>query len=357
MRVLQLVDSLETGGTERVAVNIANALTQRIETSFLCATRKEGILKDSIKSDVEYLFLGKQKRIDLKALRRIRSFVKLNEIDIIHAHSSSFFMALLVKLFYNRVKIIWHDHYGNSEFLNKRSVIVLSLTSYFFVHILSVNDALKKWAQTKLNCKNVDYLPNFAIPDNNKPQTELVGTKGKRIVHLANLRFQKDHYTLLRAFYEVNKIYPEWTLHCIGKDFNDDYSLSVKALVRELELQNFVCFYGGKTDISHILNSSNIAVLSSISEGLPIALLEYGFAKLPVVVTNVGDCTKVVESDKNGLVINKEDVSALKQALINLIKDERKRIKFGNSLFQNITETYSVNVVIDRLIKIYKYHL
>ena len=60
MKVLQLIDSLQAGGAEHVAVNYANALAPRIEASFLCSTREEGMLKTSLSKDVQYLFLNKK---------------------------------------------------------------------------------------------------------------------------------------------------------------------------------------------------------------------------------------------------------------------------------------------------------
>ena len=59
MKVLQLIDSLATGGAERMAVNLANLLSSHIESSYLCSTRKEGALKNAINLDVKYLFLNR----------------------------------------------------------------------------------------------------------------------------------------------------------------------------------------------------------------------------------------------------------------------------------------------------------
>ena len=64
MRVLQLIDSLEIGGAERMAVNYANALHKRIEVSAICTTRNEGPLKELIKPEVPYFYLERKRQLD-----------------------------------------------------------------------------------------------------------------------------------------------------------------------------------------------------------------------------------------------------------------------------------------------------
>ena len=73
MKVVQLIDSLDPGGAERLAVTFANILSQEIDGSFLCSTRQEGLLKASIKNEVGYLFLNRKWIFDLKALFRFKN--------------------------------------------------------------------------------------------------------------------------------------------------------------------------------------------------------------------------------------------------------------------------------------------
>lgn len=341
MQVLQLIDSLDAGGAERVAVNLSNVLASRIDGSFLCATRKEGLLKESISKAVKYLFLNKQKKIDLKAIHTLSVFVKENKINIIHAHSSSFFLAIIIKFLNRNISIIWHDHYGNSEFLENRNYKVLKFCSKYFSHIFSVNKTLETWAKEKLRAKRVDYLSNFATSDNQLSITVLKGVSGKRIVCIANLRAQKDHFTLIDAFKIVVKSYPDWTLHCVGKDFNDVYSENVKLKIKSEGLSKFVYLYESKPDIFNILTQCEIGVLSSKSEGLPIALLEYGLANLAVVSTNVGECKNVIKNRDNGLLVSSLDSIGLSKALVFYIQDEILRTKHSTRYNSYITKHFS----------------
>ncbi|MDG1729836.1 MAG: glycosyltransferase [Algibacter sp.] len=354
MRVLQLIDSLDTGGAERVAVNLANTLSDKVNQSFLCATRKEGILEESLTSDVGYLFLDKQRVVDFKAIKCLNTFVKTNNIDIIHAHSTSFFLATIIKILNKNVHIIWHDHYGNSEFLDNRKFGILKICSNCFSHVFSVNRTLETWAKENLKIKNVTYLPNFATINESLAITKLNGVAGKRIVCLANLRPQKDHFTLIDAFKNIVKLYPNWTLHCVGKDFDDEYSKNIKSKIEKLELNKSVFLYGRQPDIFNILRASDIGVLSSKSEGLPIALLEYGLANLPVIATNVGECELVVLNKVNGLLVNPLNARALEKALEFYILNEVIRKEHAIAFNKHIQENFSTKSQLDNILNIYK---
>lgn len=355
MRVLQLIDSLHAGGAERVAVNFANLLTDEIDASFICSTREEGILKSSINKNVNYLFLDKKITLDIAAIKKLNRYVKTNKIDIVHAHSSSFFLASIIKLLNKNLKIVWHDHYGNSEFLNKRKSGILKFCSKYFSHVFCVNKNLVDWAKQYLKTSDISYLPNFAVKNEINAETELLGLDGKRIVCLANLRPQKDHFTLLKAFHEVVKKHPDWTLHCIGKDFEDDYSNSVKKMIKSLKLSNNVYLYGSKPDVSNILKQCDIGVLSSRSEGLPIALLEYGLNGLAVIATKVGECPSVIETKENGILINPENVDELKNALYLLIENDNTRYGISQNFGKKVEEEYSANTIMSKIINIYSY--
>lgn len=355
MKVLQLIDSLDAGGAERVAVNIANALSLKEDfNSYLCATRKEGLLKNSLDKNVDYLFLNKKSTFDVSAIKKLRQFVKNNKIDIIHAHSSSFFIATLVKLLTPKIKIVWHDHYGHRAFVSINKSRILQLCSRLFSYILCVNNALEEWSQKNLKTANIMYLPNFAVQDNVRPETFLKGMDGKRILHLANLRLQKDHITLLQAFKEVIKEFPGYTLHCVGKNFNDYYSKHIIECVDELDLSDCVFFYGSKKDVSNILKQSDVCVLSSNSEGLPIALLEYGLAEKPTVVTNVGNCAQVVENAVTGIIVDKEEPRLLAEGLMHILKNEEKARVYAQQLKSKVKSLYTQEVYISKLTMIYK---
>jgi len=347
MRILQLIDSLEAGGAERMAVNYANALAKQINFSGLVVSRREGSLLNQIDDGVSYLFLNRKNVIDFKALLKLRNYVVLHKVTFVHAHSTSFFLASLLKLLCPSLKIIWHDHYGESEFLKKRPLLALRLIVPFFSGIIAVNQKLKLWAQQRLKFKKVLYLPNFPSEDTVVlDHTFLHGIDGKRIISLANLRLQKDHFLLLDVACKLKLSHPEWTFHMVGKDFDDAYSRQIKSFIVENSLEKNVFLYGTKQDIKSILYQSTIAILTSQSEGLPVALLEYGLNKKPVVVTNVGEMASLVQSGINGFLVPSKHKQMFYGALVKLIENDSLQAELGIALYKKIQDAYSEEVVI-----------
>ena len=352
MRIVQLIDSLEAGGAERMAVNYANALSEKIAFSGIVATRKEGLLLDKIKNKSGYLFLNKKDAIDIASIFKLRKYCVQYKIDFIQAHSSSFFLAVLVKLTLPKVKIIWHDHYGNSEFLKNRKYFVLQLFSLFFHRILVVNQLLLDWNKEKMFCKKVIYLPNFPEIESLGGTTELNGINGKRIICLANIRSQKNIEMLIEVAKKVSEKKSDITFHVVGKKFNDSYQEKIFQLIENNALKNTVFLYDSKNDIPNILNQSTIGILTSSSEGLPVSILEYGSSKLPVIATNVGQIKEVILNEKTGFLIESNDVASFANKLIYLIDNPEICTNFANALFHHVQENYSKESVINQYLNL-----
>jgi len=354
VRVLQLIDSLRPGGAEKMAVTYANALVGQVEGSYLCCTRMEGMLKESLLPEVEYLFLNKKSSLDLKAILKLRSFIKSRQITIVHAHSTSYFLAGCLKFTGLKFKLVWHIHNGASEYLRYREYKILSFFSRYFEGVISVNTSLKKWAISQLNCNNVVEIKNFIPEDffSKKSGFKLKGnTEDFIIICLANLRPEKDHFNLIKAFESLDHQFP-LSLHLIGANFEDQYSGSVLNAVKNSPVSNHIFYYGAQAEISGLLGQANLGILSSRSEGLPVALLEYGMAGLPVIVTEVGQCREVVGDF--GFLVPPNDPEALAEAITSYFKNPEKRKKDAFEFQQNILKNYSEKSVLSSLIEFYK---
>lgn len=352
LKVIQVIDSLNVGGAETLAVNIANSLSECNIESHLCTTRKEGELKNNIDKNVSFIFLKRKKTVDFSAILKLKKYIKTHEIQIIHAHSTSSFIAFCIKVLCPEVKIVWHNHTGNYINLKGFKLRFLKGYSKYFDYIISVNKELENWARTTLKHNNGSYISNFPIFSNKKTNTTLKGKNDNRIVHIGGLRPVKDHFNLLEAFIIFKKDFPDWTLHLIGKDYQDIYSEKIKNFILKYNLENCVFLYDVQSDIKHILSQARIGVLSSKSEGLPISLLEYGLANITVLVTDVGEC-KAVVNNKNAIV-ESQDSTKFANALKNIITNVsiEKQIRFD--LHTSIQNNYSKEKVTQQLINIYK---
>ena len=356
INVAQLVDSLVPGGTETVAVNLANDLAAEPGfESYLICSRTEGSLMQRIQPGVHYFFLHKKHSLDVLALWRLHRFIRRHRIHIIHAHSTSFYFPVLIK-WLHRFRLVWHDHYGlKVSGSGKRGYPYISF-SRFFDYAISVNSQLlqSNLAHLHLRPAQQSYLPNYSVSLPVTTLPVLRGVQELRLVHLANLRPQKDHFTLLQALQIVKDKYPGVVLYCVGVCKADAYEDEVRARVKELKLEENVVFTGSVLNPFSCLLQSAIGVLSSASEGLPLSLIEYGLAGLPVVCTNVGQCAEVLDGGKNGLLVPPQNAKALAAACLQLLNDRPLSRRLAMNFTAFVRNNYHKEAILYRLTAIYK---
>ncbi|MCG3148777.1 MAG: N-acetyl-alpha-D-glucosaminyl L-malate synthase [Verrucomicrobiae bacterium] len=334
--VMQVVDSLNAGGLERVAVNIANHLPAERYRSHLCVTRAGGPLADVVAPEVRQLHLQRTGRFDFGALQRLKDYVRENDIQILHAHGTSVFLASQVP-----AKLLWHDHFGRYA-TEERPAWLYRLATHRAAGVIAVNEPLAKWARERLKVKRVWYVPNFVSePPANLTPPELPGKPGSRIVCVANLRPEKDHLTLLAAMREL----PAAQLIMVGQAGNAEYLERVKAA-----LPANAIWLGARPDVAAILRGCDVGVLSSASEGLPLALIEYGMHGLPAVATRVGQCAEVLDGGRAGWLVPPGDGPALAAALREALQ-QRER---GAVLRERVHRLYSATTVMKQIEEIYR---
>ncbi|MEO7308750.1 MAG: glycosyltransferase [Chitinophagaceae bacterium] len=353
--VLVITDSLKLGGTESVAVNIANDLSEdpRFEV-FLVCSRAEGELLDRIKPGVVYFNLQKKRQLDLKAIWRLHRFIKKHRIEIVHAHSTSMYFPVLIKLFHH-YKLVWHDHFGLVLPPSGKRFYPYISVSPFFDFAIAVNEQLLKSNRKYLHVKpeNQIFLPNYSVRIESTTPPPLAGDKNSRVVCLANIRPQKDHLNLMAAFKMVLEEIPEATLYCVGVCAADEYEQSVRTYVKENALENHVFLTGAVANPFDYLSQCSVGVLSSESEGMPLSLIEYGLASLPVVCTDVGECAVVLAQGKNGILVPRHDAEALAQGIKSLINDRQTATQYAVSFKAFIAAHYSKEAIIEKLTTIY----
>ena len=355
IRVMQLTDSLSLGGTERVAVNLANTLPRYCYKSYLCTTRCGGPLSDLIASDIERIDLARTQRFDMRAIRRLVDFIRVHRIQILHAHSSSLLVANIASRFSPYPKIIWHDHFGRFEVERRPRWLFRALT-HRVAGVITVSQPLADWSRQALRVKTdrVWYLPNFPTADAGTDEPiEMPGLPGKRIVCVANLRPEKDHLTLIDAMRGVIDRQPDAHLFLLGSLSNESQVSSVRQRINQHQLFNHVHILGSRKDVSTLIRKCDVGVLSSVSEGLPLSLLEYGLAGLPAIATDVGQCREVLDDGRCGSVVPCGSASQLTDAIVEFLHDPSRSQSIGRAFQQRIRENYSDEAALKQLDAIY----
>lgn len=357
--VLHVVDSLESGGLERVAVNIANALPRDRYRSYLATTRRDGPLAALVADHVGRLKLARRSTFDVRGIRTLVSFVRSNDIAILHVHGSSLFVAAVASLVQapRPPALIWHDHYGQYLF-DDRPRWVYRLASRRVNGVISVNRPLAAWAKRRLRVPpaRVWYIPNFVRPPapDQPVNTSLPGQGGRRIVCVANLRPQKDHESLFRAMAIVTRTRPDAHLLLVGSGGDAAYVAHLQDRARRLGVAGQISFLGYRDDVRAILEGSDVGVLSSSSEGFPLALVEYGCAGLAAVSTDVGECREVLDGGAAGVLVAPGDPDGLAAALVSLLQAPMRRRELGARLKERVRTVYAAEPIIEQICEVYR---
>ena len=334
MKILQVIDTLNIGGAERMCVNISNLLTSKSVENSILVTRKFGPLSKQV-NPVKIDLISKNNGLDFLGFYRFINVIKSKRPDVLHAHSTSIYWAFLAKLFFPGIKLIWHDHDGMSEYLRDSDRKLIKFISQYFHATIVVNQLLFDWNKRNTYSKNVYFLRNFSLFKKTIGKTKNDKIK---IVCLANFREQKDHMTLFRAL-ELIPNTVNFECVCAGQVSDEVYFQQLKDFCR-INLSNRVKYFGEVEDVEELLLSADIGVLSSKSEGLPVALLEYGCAGLAVVVTNVGQCAVVLDNGQFGRIVEKGNASQMAEVLLHLINNDEQRSQLGENFKCHIENEY-----------------
>ena len=345
-KILQIVDSLEIGGTERMSANIYNTLTANGIENYLVVSRKVGPIYNFITEKSNVLFLDKKSVLDFFAFYRLFKLIRAIKPSIIHVHQTSIYWAFILKLLSPRIILIWHDHWGFSDLLKDSDRKVIQFFSFLLDGVVCVNDKIRDWNIQNLKVKqlHIVYIPNFPLVQvNQRGQNDI-----PILLCLANIRNQKDHLNLIEACALLKTEKINFKLFLAGSLEDKNWVEKVRRSVASSNLNEEIVFLGSVINISELLSKADVGVLSSISEGLPVALLEYGFAGLPVVCTDVGQCREVLGDGDYGWVVPSKSpaalASAIKEALFNRELANKKAIGFK----KNINKNYGEGVFIER---------
>jgi len=344
MRIVHITTSLNVGGLESMVVDIINEQSQEYAVHLIILNR--GINNDLLKRI--------SKRVKIHKINRPRGsvnpyyFLKFNYIlgrihpDIIHCHS-----AKIVKyIFFKKKKKFCLTIHGMS-FSSKNILLKYN-------RIFAVSDAVKDTLKKHLMIDSV--LVYNGIPSNKILPKSSYEYKLFKIVCVGRLNNkEKGQDIIVRALSILKK---RNKMNNIRLDFiGDGISFAyLEKLVNSSELKGYVKFLGLKQRdyiFSH-LKDYELFVLSSYTEGLPLALAEAMAAKLPVLVSDIDGPMEIIKKGKYGYFFKSEDPYDLAMKIIYIFDNYEEAIKKASEAYQYIRNNFDVKITARKYLNEYK---
>ncbi|MCX7917538.1 MAG: glycosyltransferase family 4 protein [bacterium] len=284
------------------------------------------------------------------------------EFDIIQSFflkHSSFISIIIGKLLKKKVfcRVECSGKFGDIETIKKIPFSIIFLKTFRIadgIIVLSeeMKNELKSYGFKK---EKIFLIPNAVNinrfkPCENKENLKTVfgfGNK-KLIIYAGRLTKQKGVEYLIRSFEKIE--IKDKCLLILGEGELKD---QLEKLTYELGINNCVLFLGKKENIVPYLQMSDVFVLTSLAEGLPIVLLEAMACGLPVVVSKVGGNIDVVENGVNGYLVDPQNIYEIKMAIENILKDEIKQNEMREINREKIIKEYSFEIITKKYLSLF----
>lgn len=167
---------------------------------------------------------------------------------------------------------------------------------------------------------------------------------------VARLRAVKNHNALIRAFAGMAARSGAHLLVAGDGELRKE----LEALAQTLQVATRVHFLGERDDVTQILAASDAFVLSSLSEGIPLSVLEAMAAGLPVIVTSVGGLPEVVRNGVEGFLVPPGNLEALENAMMQLVHNCSARSDMSRAAADTISQRFDARVMVGSYLSIYK---
>jgi len=342
-------DRLDFGGVETHMLSLIRLLGEQFEFT-LIAPASPGFIQQIDALGGHFIEWQLDKAWGFRAFVSLFFILKRNHISLIHIHSPrASFLGRLAALavgipalvtthlpatdyfiggnFFGEKILLWFyinlDRFLNCFIFTKHTIYV-SARSY--IHALKQKQTPPKHS---VLIPNGIQLPSFSETYKTKDNMRIVlDTPASRtvIVFVGRLNEQKGLDVLLNAIRLLKNLKSDFELWIVG---SGPQQFILEVLMLKLKIEGMVKFLGFRKDIAHILSVADIFVLPSRYEAMSIALLEGMAVGLPCIVTDVGDNALFIREGREGLVVPKENVTALASALKKLITNPELRVYMG----------------------------
>jgi glycosyltransferase involved in cell wall biosynthesis len=333
MRVVHICDDFVTGGIESVVMDLCGALQAKdIETSVLFLYGRDEYPQRERTAEVKPLGMERRIRMDPRGIARLKSLCTLMRPTVFHCHGYYSALApILLRLFGVRVPVVYTvhaelQHWGwKSDFLIRRVsrwadvVTALSPPAADCIHKLTGGRITPHVVMNGINPNRA--TPAMGFSRELKRQNMGVSPGTLVFIMVATLFNRKDHPTLFRAFAKALPQLGDARLWLVG---DGDQRAPLEALAASLGIAENTVFLGIRSDVIELLAASDVFVLSSHIEGIPISLIEAAFTGLPIIATELGGLAYLQRQGLPILLVKERDVTDLCNRLLEMLDNSRR---------------------------------
>ena len=367
-KILVLLHTFQLGGAEILACQLVRAL--RSSYDFIIASLDgTGPLQESLTQlGVPVFSLCRRPGIDLALVVQLFRLLRLYKCDLIHAHQyTPFAYALLARSLYHSIPILFTEH---GRFVpdqrQMRRVIANRLLCASKDRITAVSNSVRTALVVNegLPSPRIAVVPNgvdtdFYSPAHNSDKLSIRARLGLPpdcflVVNVARLDPVKDHFTAIFAFWHLYKTYPNSRLLLVG---DGPERSRILAFLHEHGLRSVVLSLGQQINTLPYYHAADCFLLTSLSEGMPLTVLEAMSCALPVVSTACGAVPEIIEHGKTGFVAPVRDDVALGKYLIYLARHPEQRDVMGNMGRAVCLKQYTWSKVVCAYAEIYDHML
>lgn len=359
--VCHLLPALPAHGAEQLLLDIVRHMDRDRITLSVCLISEMGPLVREFEAiGIPVYFLPKRSRNDLSVIFRLAALWKKNRFDLIHTHLFTADLWGRLAGFLSWVPIVSTSHTTSDPNIGHLGRWLDRILDRRNNAVICVSKAVLKYRihEAGFDPKKIHLIENGIDLDRfretaskGEMETRLGLPLGRRwAVIVGRLVPLKGHRFLIEALSLLTKDFAQLGLLVVG---DGEEEKSLRALTEALGLSERVVFLGLRRDIPDILGISEVLVLPSSREGLPIVLLEAMAASLPVVVTPVGGIPEVVMEGKTGIFVTQEPGS-IAQALRWIFENFDSARTMGKNARLLIEERYDIRTVAGRYESLYR---
>ena len=268
-------------------------------------------------------YLNKKLGIDLYCIMQINAIFNKFKPDIVHTHLYSTKYVLLPVVI-NRVPVRVHTvHSIALKELGRLDILVQKIAYRIYKFIpVGISDFVKDSIEKLYGLKSIPLIYNGINTTTYRVNVKREDDDVIRLINVARFSRVKNHDMLLDAFKIVVDTCQNVKLILVG---DGELREEIEKKISFYNLFNKVELMGVREDVPDLLAKSDIFVLSSSYEGLPLTVLEAMAAGLPIVSTRVGGVPDIVHNNINGILAEPENPQALAEGIMHLIKNDTLR--------------------------------